>query len=124
MDASRWHQLQTVARAEVGRLMRELPAVLRERAESLPVVFEKAPSRALVADGLEPDVLGLFVGADYAGEGADPVPSEIILFLGNLWAEAEGDEAVFQAEVRTTLLHELGHYLGLDEGELNRRGLE
>ncbi len=34
------------------------------------------------------------------------------------------DEQVYRAEVRTTYLHELGHYLGLDEDELTQRGLE
>jgi predicted Zn-dependent protease with MMP-like domain len=31
---------------------------------------------------------------------------------------------LFREEVATTLLHELGHYLGLDEGDLTDRGLE
>jgi predicted Zn-dependent protease with MMP-like domain len=35
-----------------------------------------------------------------------------------------GDEGYFRDEVRTTFLHELGHYLGLDEDELAVRGLE
>ena len=52
------------------------------------------------------------------------MPPQIILFLENLWDFAEGDESVFREEVATTLLHELGHYLGLDEDELTDRGLE
>jgi predicted Zn-dependent protease with MMP-like domain len=44
--------------------------------------------------------------------------------FGNLWNFAERNEVVFRKEVRTTLLHELGHYLGLDEDELIERGLE
>ena len=52
------------------------------------------------------------------------MPPQIILFLGNIWELAEGDEESFCDEVRTTLLHELGHYLGLDEDDLTERGLE
>ena len=47
-----------------------------------------------------------------------------MLYLNNLWDFAEGDEAVFKAEVRLTYLHELGHYLGWDEDEVAARGLD
>ena len=40
------------------------------------------------------------------------------------WLIAEEDEEIFCDEVHTTYLHELGHYLGLDEDELTERGLE
>jgi predicted Zn-dependent protease with MMP-like domain len=78
----------------------------------------------LQADGIEADTLGLFTGAEFADEGNVPLPPQIILFLENLWDFAEGDEEIFRDEVQTTYLHELGHYLGLDEDELTGRGLE
>jgi predicted Zn-dependent protease with MMP-like domain len=52
-----------------------------------------------------------------------PVPAQIILFLENIDEMVDGDEEEFRDEVRVTLIHELGHYLGLDEDELDRRGL-
>jgi predicted Zn-dependent protease with MMP-like domain len=87
-------------------------------------VFQKKPGPDLVEDGLDPDLLGLFVGDDYAREGGDPLPSEILLFLANIMEEAEGDWDRYRQEVRTTLLHEIGHYLGLDEEGLFERNLE
>jgi predicted Zn-dependent protease with MMP-like domain len=57
-------------------------------------------------------------------EGADPLPPEILIFLVNIMDEAEGDWDRFRQEVRTTLLHEIGHYLGLDEEGLFERELE
>ena len=42
---------------------------------------------------------------------------------GRQQVQVEGDEEEFRFEVRTTLMHELGHYLGLDEEELDERGL-
>lgn len=36
--------------------------------------------------------------------------SQIILFLQNRWEFAERDENVFRKEIRTTFLHELGHF--------------
>ena len=46
-----------------------------------------------------------------------------ILFLENLWWEACEKETDYRREVRTTFLHELGHYLGLEEIDLEERGL-
>ncbi len=118
--------LQAWAAAEVESTLAGLPPELRERAGALPVTFERLPNRAHLRDGIAADTLGLFVGPEFAYEetSASPLPPQIILFLENLWDLAEGDEEIFREEVRTTYLHELGHYLGLDEIELEDRGLE
>ena len=114
------------AEAEVARILRRLPAPLRERVRQVPILYEALPSPELQADGVESDTLGLFVGEPWVEEGstAAPLPAQIILFLDNLREYAEEDETTFQEEVRVTYLHELGHYLGLDEEELWERGLE
>jgi predicted Zn-dependent protease with MMP-like domain len=119
-----WEKLCAVASAEVEATILALPQPLQVRAEKLPVTFERRPNLDLQADGIEPDTLGLFTGAELAEEGNVPLPAQIILFLENLRDFAEGDEVIFREEVRTTLLHELGHYLGLDEDDLTERGLE
>lgn len=122
--AHSFSSLRLVAEEETRRLYGELPRRIREKIESIPVVFEPRPSRALVADGLDPDLLGLFVGNAYPEPDSDPIPPEIMLFLGNLWEEADGDESEFRRQVRITLLHEIGHFLGLDEDDLLARDLE
>ena len=121
-----WKKLHTLASEEVGRTLAELPGPLRERAQPLVVTFERRPGATQCRDGIEPDTLGLFVGTEFAHEEMTtfPLPAQIILFLENLWDQAEADEEVFREEVRTTYLHELGHYLGLDEDDLIDRGLE
>jgi predicted Zn-dependent protease with MMP-like domain len=119
-----WKKLCMVASKEVEATLTALPRPLRERAEKLPVTFERQPNAGLQADGIEPDTLGLFTGAEFVEEESVPLPPHIILFLENLRDFAEGDEVTFREEVRTTFLHELGHYLGLDEDELTERGLE
>lgn len=121
-----WDELLEIAAEEVEATLSDLPAPLRERARALPVTFEPRPNAAHNRDGIEPDTLGLFVGPEYAYEetSALPLPPQIILFLENLWAISDGDEEVFREEIRTTYMHELGHYLGLDEDDLYDRGLE
>jgi predicted Zn-dependent protease with MMP-like domain len=119
-----WKELCDLATAEVEDTLAELPRELRDRAAKLPVTFEPVPNAGLQADGIDPDVLGLFVGPEMAEEDAIPMPSQIILFLENLWDVAEEDEKAFCDEIRTTFLHELGHFLGLDEDDLAERGLE
>jgi predicted Zn-dependent protease with MMP-like domain len=119
-----WKKLQALALAEVEATLTALPKPLRERAEKLPVTFERQPNAGLQADGIEGDTLGLFTGPEFADEENVPLPPQIILFLENIWDFAEDDEEIFSEEVRMTFLHELGHYLGLDEDELTERGLE
>jgi predicted Zn-dependent protease with MMP-like domain len=121
-----WKRLEDLAQAEVAATLADLPAPLRERAARLPVTFERIPNPDFVAEGIEADSLGLFSGPAFGEEehAASPVPPQIFLYLENLWDFAEGDEEIYREEVHTTYLHELGHYLGLDEDDLTERGLD
>jgi predicted Zn-dependent protease with MMP-like domain len=119
-----WEKLCDVASAEVKATLASLPEPLRVRAEKLPVIFERQPNADLQTDGIEADTLGLFTGAEFVEENDVPQPPQIILFLKNIWDVAEMNEKFLCEEVRTTFLHELGHYLGLDEDDLTERGLE
>ena len=119
-----WENLCGLAPSEVGETLAALPEPLRERAEKLPVTFERQPNAELQADGIEADTLGLFTGRGVPWKKTSPLPPQIILFLENILDAAETDEKRFCEEVRTTFLHELGHYLGLDEDGLSERGLE
>lgn len=122
--ADHWRELVACASREVKDIVGTLPPHLRKQAAALPVSFEHVPSAALIEDGIAPDTLGLFVGGEFAFSDQDPIPAQIILFLDNIWEMVEGDWDGFVFEVRTTFLHELGHYLGLNEDDLTDRGLE
>jgi predicted Zn-dependent protease with MMP-like domain len=121
-----WKELERLAWDQIEATLDGLPGPLRERAQALPVTIERRPNAEHCRDGVDADTLGLFVGPEFAEEGNStlPLPSQIILFLQNIWDECEGEEEVFCDEVRVTYLHELGHYLGLDEDDLFKRGLE
>jgi len=119
-----WKKLQKLAAREIETTLDELPKPLCEQARKLPVTFERVPNSGLQADGIEMDTLGLFTGSEFADEGASVLPAQIILFLENIWDFAEDDEEIFCEEVRTTFLHELGHFFGLDENDLTARGLD
>lgn len=117
-------ELQRVAEEEVRDVLASLPAELQDRARLIPLVYDTRSLEALDKDGVG-DTLGLFVGDNLleAGQGSGGLPAQIILYLQNLWWEAEEDEEGYRREVRTTFLHELGHYLGLEEIDLDERGL-
>jgi predicted Zn-dependent protease with MMP-like domain len=121
-----WQKLHALALAEVKATLAALPEPLRDRAQPLPVTFERRPNAAQRRDGVEPDTLGVFVGPEFACEetAALPLPPQIILYLENIWELVGAEEEFFREEVHTTYLHELGHYLGLDEDDLFERGLE
>lgn len=119
-------RLSHLAQSVVAAARRRLPSEVRTAADAVPVCFEPVPNEGILAEGWEPDILGLFVGHEHGGELGDgaPLPPQILLFLENIWEFAGGDEEIFRDEVRLTYLHELGHYLGWDEDEVARRGLE
>jgi len=121
-----WDRLQTLAQTEVSKVLQALPTDLQAAATNLSITFQPHPNRELVEDGVDDDTLGLFIGDEWghSESSANPLPPQIILFLKNIWEYAEGDERIFIEEIRTTLLHELGHYLGLDEDGLEQRGLD
>lgn len=119
-------KLTQIAADVVGAAQRRLPPDIRALARSVAVHYETLPGDDVIADGFEPDILGLFTGSPHGSEYAQemPVPPQILLYLANLWDFAEGDVDVFREEVRVTYLHELGHYLGWDEDQLAARGLD
>lgn len=116
----------SIARQVVDAAQRRLPAGVREAAVAVPVCYEPHPSPDMLGEDLEEDILGLFVGHEHGAELAEsqPLPPQILLFLDNIWDQAEDDETAYRDEVRLTYLHELGHYLGWDEDDVARRGLE
>lgn len=124
--SNNWDRLVTMAADEVAAIIRSLPDKLKEPATQVPVVYEPRPSQDLLNDGIDADTLGLFVGPDFVEEytGSVSLPPQIFLFLENLWDVSGEDETIYREEIQTTYMHELGHYLGLDEDDLTDRGLE
>jgi len=120
-----WEDLEAAAQVALEEAVAALPEVLAHAATQVPVTLEPYPNAGILKEGFEEDLLGLFVGDGHAGSGESltPLPSQILLFLENiyLYALEAGDD--FDEEVKVTYLHELGHYLGLDEDDLIARGI-
>jgi predicted Zn-dependent protease with MMP-like domain/predicted Zn-dependent protease len=102
----------------------ELPPQIREKLERVPILIDDMPSEALVADGVDPRLLGLFQGTPMPDDGAlAPTVTNILLFRGNL-SRACADADHLAEEIRITVLHETAHYFGLDEADLEALGLD
>ena len=115
-------EVLTIAEAAVE----ELPAKARKLLKNVPILIDKLPTREEVSDGLDPRLLGLFRGTPMPENetlGAGPGLTQIVLYRHNLQRVAP-DDASLAEEVRTTLLHETGHFFGLDEEELEAMGLD
>jgi len=114
--------------ALVQKSLAELPEEVRRHLAELPVVVERLPQREfLIAEEppLSPDILGLFVGTHLRERShVDPAraPGAIFLFRHNL-LRVSSDVEELEREIRTTVQHEVGHLLGLDEDDLDRWGL-
>lgn len=107
-----------------------LPEKLRGHLSNVAVTVDDLPSdEELQASSppLSPGILGLFRGAPYGQKASmDPwshFPSSIVLFQRNLERAARTRDELLE-QIRITLVHEVGHYLGLSEDELYERGLE
>jgi predicted Zn-dependent protease with MMP-like domain len=117
-------RLAKAAEEEIRTLVRSLPAELRLKVQDIPIQCLPRPTRAQVRAGVESDLMGLFEGQALDEESSDPLPPTVFLFLENIYEEAGHDPEIYREEVRRTLLHEVGHYLGLDEDELFERDVD
>jgi predicted Zn-dependent protease with MMP-like domain len=119
-------ELGSLALKLVANIQKRLPEDIRVLAQKVPVICEDFPSEETVREGLDPDLLGLFVGASHGEEANQdtPLPPQIIIYIGSIWDYVEGDLPAFRKEVKVTYLHELGHFLGWDEDEVAERGLD
>jgi predicted Zn-dependent protease with MMP-like domain len=73
----------------------------------------------------DPDLYGLFDGIPITegGPGPGELPNRISVYRRPLEDDFL-DEDELRAEIRITVLHELGHYFGLDEDRLSELGYE
>jgi Flp pilus assembly protein TadD/predicted Zn-dependent protease with MMP-like domain len=116
-------------RAEVERIVAALSAEDRRVLAAVPIEIQDLPDATdLVAvdPPLSPAILGLFRGPsqDEPCEAEDgPRCRSIVLYRKNLIRFVHGREEL-SAQVRVTLLHELGHLRGEDDDQLRDRGLE
>jgi len=114
--------------AAVEEAIAELPAEVRERMGNLAVVVEDVPSLRLLRalDAPSPSLLGLFVGTPLPEQSLGDLPrppDAIYLFKRNLERISETRTELIE-EIRITLLHEVGHFMGLDEGQIGESGFE
>jgi predicted Zn-dependent protease with MMP-like domain/Flp pilus assembly protein TadD len=103
----------------------ELPERFRELLGNVPIIAADYPSIETVAEGNDPRILGLFSGVPYPEKSnldGSPHLDCVFLYQRNIERACKGrDEAA--REIRTTLLHETGHFFGLSEEELEAMGL-
>jgi predicted Zn-dependent protease with MMP-like domain len=74
----------------------------------------------------DPDLFGLYEGTPLPerGDMAGALPDRITIYRLPLEEEFGDDPDELEHEIRVTVLHELGHFFGLDEGRLTELGYE
>jgi predicted Zn-dependent protease with MMP-like domain len=113
-------------RAEFERVVDEaldsLPEWVLERIDNLHVVVEEWPSRDQDPEGH--GLLGIYEGVSLLERGVDYsgfLPDRIFVFMGphlRLGLDRDG----LRREIRTTVLHEIAHHLGIDDDRLHELG--
>jgi predicted Zn-dependent protease with MMP-like domain len=112
-------------RALVDRALEDIPKDFRDALTNIAIVIEDEPSDAALADvGLEPPdtLLGLYQGTPLTERQwahGNTLPDKITLFQGPIEDSSEDEDDLVVA-IGETLIHEIGHYFGLSEEEIER----
>lgn len=118
------------------KLLPIIPLELQEHFHKIQILIENQASREQMADldyppGTDPlEICGLHVGVPITRESVldpSPFPASVFLFREALLEQAEYDGSeeslvVLREEIAITLLHEIGHFFGLEEDDLDRLG--
>jgi predicted Zn-dependent protease with MMP-like domain len=115
----------------VEEVLESLHPSLREYLANVAILVEEVPSDEILYQYDPPlspgELLGYFSGHSLLERSMeDPwshLPAAIVLFRRPLQRYAHTQEQLVR-ELRTTIYHEVGHFLGLDEDDLEARGLE
>ena len=110
-------------RALVDKALLLIPENFREAMQNIAIVVEDEPSARALADvGLEPPdtLLGLYEGTPLTERQwahGNALPDKITLFQRPIEESSEDREDTIVA-IAETLIHEVGHYFGLSEEEI------
>lgn len=122
-----------ISQSEFEEMVREaldsVPDEFLHKLENIAISAEDYPDRDdLIAVGLDPetdidDLLGLYVGYPKNSQGHWDVvlPDKISIYRHAICSHASSLEGL-RAQVRKTVLHELGHYFGLSDARLGELG--
>lgn len=118
-NGGRFHDL-------VERALDSIPEPFSRALDEVVVVVDDEPSmsqRHSVGLGPHDDLYGLFEGVPRTEWAADwaMIPNKITLFRIAL-EEDFPDPVALERQVRITVLHELGHFLGIDDERLHELG--
>ncbi len=107
--------------AIVGEALDTLPKRFADLVENVIVTIEEEPSEGDLdrTDDADAEILGIYRGVSLVERMNEPplLPDEIAIFRGPVNRIARNrDEAV--EEIRETVIHELGHYFGLEDKDL------
>ena len=113
----------------VQEVFDSLPPQFHATIDNVHIVVEELPaSRSNSRKGIRSGgmLLGLYEGIPLTKRGVDygmypVVPDRITLFRQNIQAVSHDDHDL-RANIRETLIHEIGHYYGMSETEIRRAG--
>lgn len=119
---------QNEIRKQVARVLDKLPKQFRRHLSNIEIVVEERPAEALLlAEGLDPrrDTLyGLYQGIPLPLRSAlyPPIlPDKITIFSEPLLRNCATAEEL-REQIRITVLHEIAHYFGMDEAQIDKLG--
>ena len=111
--------------AVVEKALRRLPRAFKDRMANIVVVVEDwADDETLEEMEIEPpDTLyGLYRGVDLTQRDSsygNVLPDTVTIYQGPIEEDCESEEEMAEV-IRDTVVHEIGHYFGLDDDTMHR----
>jgi predicted Zn-dependent protease with MMP-like domain len=111
----------------VEEAIRDIPEPFRSRLENIAIVVEDRPRPEQLSSlgmGANMTLLGLYEGIPLTARGDSynlVAPDKITLFRRPIVDICRTPDEI-RAQVRTTVLHEVAHFYGIDDDELDRMG--
>jgi predicted Zn-dependent protease with MMP-like domain len=106
--------------ALVWQEIENLPELIKQRLENVVVIIEDMPSDEIQSEYGDDKLFGLYQGVPLTERSVTNIeldPDLIYIFKKNIESVCQ-TEAEIRDEIRTTVIHEVGHYFGLSEDQL------
>jgi len=117
---------------QVERVLARLPKKILKLLDEVPLHVEDRPSKQLMSElqiEFSDELCGYFAGVpiNQRYEYTSRIPNSITIFRSGIWASHLDETSRFclrelRRQIRITILHELAHYHGIEEEELEEIG--
>ncbi len=107
---------------EISRVLETLPREIWQNLQNVEFIIEELPSWDMAREVGSRHLLGAYHGVPLSKRGRGysfVMPDRIILYRKNI-ERLVNNQDEWKEKIREVVLHEIGHYMGMNEEEVRR----